>query len=1502
MRIATKSTSRRSEPLGTTIRFFLSSTFADFQVERDVLQERVFPELRHMCSQSGFRLQPIDLRWGVSEEAGNERQTLRICFDELERCRKISPDCFLVIQLGNRYGSHILPSELPANLVARLLRKLSRDERRTFEAAYQLDENAVPPEYVLRSAGGPERMEDEALRHVLARAGRAARLSDTERAPLEDSATHREVRLGLLDLPADHHRDAGVLCAVRVFGGQPNGPKLPYYFELDAVRATKVRRLTEAVTRRLPQQQIMRYEVEWHDDTGPIFDKELLAQQYLALLHPRIETVMRERTAAQEALAARGHDPSALANAAFEVQRAAHVVGREAELERLAAYLDGRSGKQFPLVMTGPAGSGKSTLLAEAAKRVLAAHPHMTLLTRYIGVTPGTSNLANLLTGLRREIAIAYGQAEPTPMTDLNQLITDFAEQLTALKVPAKRPLVLVLDALDQLSAMPQSVEWLPRTLPPRVRVLVSVLPDREEFARLAEQLPAEHVVTLGPLSRDAGRVVLHNLLATNDLHAHSHHPSPNPLQPRERTLTDKQEAAALDGFATSGLPLFLQVAAGEVRSWRSFDPAKPLPDSTDALVERILARLEQPGRHGPILVAHALGDLAAARDGLAEDELLDVLAQDDAVRVNIQTLSEHSPSIRENLPLPFVLWARLAAEVEQLLTEREIDGARLATFYHRVLREVVQRRYLNGEQGRARHQDLATYFERQQWELGSHVWNQRKLAELVSQQAEAEELGPLRQTLTDARYLQGKLSVSGANATLEDLAALVGDPVADHISWVVQRWAAFLEQHPEEVVNQIEGLRPSSTSWVLHHTPGDGRGAAFRFRFPTLHGDPSQLRRFECYTGKVTDCALSADGRRALAYVDHTTDQQIFAEASLLLWDTTTGKELHHFKLSWDKPRCCALSADGRLALSGHSYGGGLILWETASGDALWRFGGDRHSPSYCAFSANGRLAMSDSTDGSGLTLWDTSSGEELRRFATDYADSVSCCALSADGRLVLSGSYHSPSFDFGMLRLWDAASGEELHSFSGPSDRPYRFLAGALSADGDSALVAAVTRHDHEDNYLLSLGDTESWQWREIQSGNSGIWPCALSADGHVALSASDIGGLILWDTASGKELRRFAGDRSDPVSSCALSADGHLALSGSVNGELFLWDVAREPRLRHVDGHSGHVWKCSLSADGTLALSTDGGTMRLWDTNSGEELRTFEDRDSSADYCALSADGRRALSVDPERGILVLWDTASGEELRRLDWHYHLYDDEGDSIVCCALSGDGCLALFGTNKGTLALWDVARSEEVPSNGIGQTSTAVNVGGSYVLDWVVAGNNVVREFRSDGAGMCFCAFSADGRRALSSSYDSTLVLWDTSRWDISGKKLHTFKRGDLAVCCCALSADGLRALSPTHDHTLVLWDTTSGEELRTFEGHQDGVFCCALSADGRLAMSGSDDHTLRLWDIATGRQVALWQSEEPIYCCGLGPDGTRAVVGTDNGGFHFLEVVGIALAPHES
>lgn len=92
-----------------TIRLFVSSTFSDLKAERDALQREVFPRLKQLCLSKGLRFQAIDLRWGISEEAGRDNRTMRICLRELRRCQQDRPKPNFLILLGDRYGWRPLP-------------------------------------------------------------------------------------------------------------------------------------------------------------------------------------------------------------------------------------------------------------------------------------------------------------------------------------------------------------------------------------------------------------------------------------------------------------------------------------------------------------------------------------------------------------------------------------------------------------------------------------------------------------------------------------------------------------------------------------------------------------------------------------------------------------------------------------------------------------------------------------------------------------------------------------------------------------------------------------------------------------------------------------------------------------------------------------------------------------------------------------------------------------------------------------------------------------------------------------------------------------------------------------------------------------------------------------------------------------------------------------------------------------------------------------------------
>ena len=58
------------------VRVFISSTFRDFGVERDLLMKRVFPELRRRARDRFVEVIGVDLRWGITE-AQSQKGELR---------------------------------------------------------------------------------------------------------------------------------------------------------------------------------------------------------------------------------------------------------------------------------------------------------------------------------------------------------------------------------------------------------------------------------------------------------------------------------------------------------------------------------------------------------------------------------------------------------------------------------------------------------------------------------------------------------------------------------------------------------------------------------------------------------------------------------------------------------------------------------------------------------------------------------------------------------------------------------------------------------------------------------------------------------------------------------------------------------------------------------------------------------------------------------------------------------------------------------------------------------------------------------------------------------------------------------------------------------------------------------------------------------------------------------------------------------------------------------
>ncbi len=168
-------------------------------MERDALQARVFPRLRKFCAQHGTRFQAIDRRWGVSEEASLDQQTMNICLGEIDRCQRATPRPSSIILMGDRYGWCPPPPQIPAVEFEEILNRVTEDDGALLMEWYRKDKNAVPPEYYLHPRERGEQYEnyetwvplEMSLHDILTKATEDMDLDAARRLPYVASTTHQ---------------------------------------------------------------------------------------------------------------------------------------------------------------------------------------------------------------------------------------------------------------------------------------------------------------------------------------------------------------------------------------------------------------------------------------------------------------------------------------------------------------------------------------------------------------------------------------------------------------------------------------------------------------------------------------------------------------------------------------------------------------------------------------------------------------------------------------------------------------------------------------------------------------------------------------------------------------------------------------------------------------------------------------------------------------------------------------------------------------------------------------------------------------------------------------------------------------------------------------------------------------------------------------------------------------------------------------------------------------
>jgi hypothetical protein len=135
---------------------FVSSTFLDTNLERDILHRKILPDLQRQSQQYDIQVIFYDMRFGVKDENTLDHMTWVACKEAIAQCHEGSDGLFFLSLQADRYGYLPLPKYLDEAILLKARKDHENDSNfpevtKFLDEWYKLDENHCPPRYELKA-------------------------------------------------------------------------------------------------------------------------------------------------------------------------------------------------------------------------------------------------------------------------------------------------------------------------------------------------------------------------------------------------------------------------------------------------------------------------------------------------------------------------------------------------------------------------------------------------------------------------------------------------------------------------------------------------------------------------------------------------------------------------------------------------------------------------------------------------------------------------------------------------------------------------------------------------------------------------------------------------------------------------------------------------------------------------------------------------------------------------------------------------------------------------------------------------------------------------------------------------------------------------------------------------------------------------------------------------------------------------------------------------------
>jgi WD40 repeat protein len=1451
-----------------TIRVFVSSTFEDMKAERDALQRHVFPELQRQCRQKGWQLQAIDLRWGISEEAGADQRTMRICLREIARCQEQSPRPNFLILLGDRYGWRPLPEVIPHTEYGQFIDVMSDETKAAFTQWYREDRNACPePEWVLQPRTGGYRNDynryarevERPLGDFFRRFASSLAPGDPIRIKYERSATEQEIHAGALNISSAHEH---VIAVNRTLVRPIDPEHASTYLNVeddgrpDTEAEMLLNQLKEQIAATLPGENQIERTVTLEKGALPSDYLDELCRAVRDRLGQIIEDEierfnMRTSLETEREL----HD-------SFARERTVGFRGREDECSILQTYI--ADGTPTPMVLHGESGTGKSALMAHVALCTPDQHPGAHLIARFIGATAASSNTPGLLLSICEDIRDAYPYDDDPPLpSDFYDLVDAFQDCLH--RATPTHPIIIFLDAIDQLpeSDPAADVAWLPEQLPENVRLVLSTLPGSTLDALSARRSAPVALCDLAGLPEHDAESALKQWLAQTN-----------------RGLTPPQLAEILTKFTESGQsPLYLRLAFEEAKHWPSYAHVPALPASVSGLINHLFDRLSQDTEHGPLIVRKALTFLRCARRGLTDDEMLGLLGMDGEYcdhffKTSLHHLAGHEEDFdaarersaikrfkrwiddlnsvpeQKERPIPPVLWIRLFHDLENYLGRRDAPGGEVLAFFHRHFGESVDQRWLTDDKAhkkarKAIHGHMHAYFESRDWFEESIEEQRRRAATLPPtprpvNKRKCDELPHhverynqiqfsetsfvcIGAPILQVDYLEAKVEAGMLRELIAEMDAVLSDrrglPFryrrrARGVVKTLRRHADFLERHPTTLLQCLW-----NTLWWF-----DCPDVTRHYRNPksVIAGSPDYHKWLEEWVEKKRDQFPGFTWFRALR-----PPQSHITAGEWTIFRAARGTTLH-----------AAIAPDGDIVASAGTDSNTVAIYDVDTGKRGPELRGlsPYEKITRLFFSRTGKyvVAVAETNGQAVLCIWSIQTRAVVLKREVD-AQRISPSAFDEVDYL-LAVTHHDRLY---LYVLQD-------HTAQIVDIEDTQFFIRHAQFFPESLLMLLIDDHMHifdleKDTVQLTIESTFG-PVREVHVAESEEFLISFHEEAGIPLHQEDSGSgshaLAVWDLSTGQAIATTRFD-SPFVERCLFSQGGTLAAVVCPAEHITLYETTKLLKLGSIPAPTRGA-PIALSSDGCRLATASGADVLLWDTISGRKLLQLAAHNTDITDLAFGHDDDLLLTASAHDGTVRVWPTTTKVHPALIG------HDAPLRVVTYALEAQSLLT--GDAEGRVHIWDPI-------------------------------TNVKRCRLPDrDSPVAAAALSRDGQRAVVAYGDGTFIVFaccegteiariQSTHEDIRGV---TFDATNERVMFLSSDAVGVWPIASDTAPATLNVDTGFAQDVLDHlpEGHE-------LHRVESLACSLTSRYFMLTWSTNLGPLVACWALDADELACVAGSEG---------------------------